>query len=97
MPCRSRCPPVSSRKVVALVGTALIASDVSGIGGGPWSLWALALRKINGSCWRENNGDLKLSFYSLYKARSCICMLVTEFWLNSVTVKSQDSSFMVRY
>lgn len=49
MPCRSRCPPVSSRKVVALVSTALIASDVSGIGGGPWSLWALALRKINGS------------------------------------------------
>lgn len=85
--CRSRCFLVSSRKVVVLVSIVLIAFDVLGIGGGFWFFWVLVLRKINGSCWRENNGDLKLFFYSFYKVRLCICVLVTEFWLNFVIVK----------
>lgn len=53
VPCRSKCSPVRSRKVMALVSTALTGSDGPRAGEGPWSLWAVASRKVNRSCWRE--------------------------------------------
>lgn len=46
VPYRNRYSPVRSRKVDALVSTALIGSDGPRVGGGPWSLWAVTSRKV---------------------------------------------------